>query len=87
MKIKKGFILRDLLDEHMVVAVGEAGAHFHGVIRLNDSAAWCWQELEKGITKEALIEKMCERYDNLTREQAEKDVEELLQVIDAAVEQ
>ena len=43
MKIKKGFLLRQLDGENMVVAVGEAGRSFSGVIRLNDSAAWCWK--------------------------------------------
>ena len=35
LKTKKGFLLRHLGDEAMVVAIGEASQSFNGVIRLN----------------------------------------------------
>ena len=86
MKIKKGFLLRQLDGENMVVAVGEAGRTFSGVIRLNDSAAWCWNQMKEETTKEALIEKMCAEFDGLSPEIAKADLDELLETIAMAVE-
>ena len=60
LKIKKGFILRKLGTEHMAVAIGEASRNFNGMIRLNETGAFYWKELEKGTTKEDLIAKTLE---------------------------
>ena len=48
MKIKHGFVLRRVLDEAIVVASGEASKTFHGMIKLNDSAADIWQWISEG---------------------------------------
>ena len=47
LKTKKGFLLRRLGDEFMVVAIGEASKSFNGMIRLNDTGAFYWKELER----------------------------------------
>ena len=46
-KAKKGFLLRRLGDEYMVVAIGEASRNFNGMIRMNETGAFYWKELEK----------------------------------------
>ncbi|MDD3409198.1 MAG: PqqD family protein [Eubacteriales bacterium] len=86
MKIKSGFLLRNLGDEHMVVAIGEAGLHFNGLIRLNDTGAWLWNQLKEDVSEEALVEKMCGNFENLDRKTAQTDLKEFLQTIDAAIE-
>ena len=48
LRTKKGFILRKMLNEHIVVAVGEASLGFNGMIRLNATGAFLWEMLEKG---------------------------------------
>ena len=35
LKTKKGFILRKLASEYMVVAIGEASKNFNGMIRMS----------------------------------------------------
>lgn len=40
MKIRKGFILRKVGEQNVVVAVGEASRSFNGIIRLNDSGRY-----------------------------------------------
>ena len=59
--VKKGFILRKLDTEHIVVAIGEASKEFNGMIRLNGTGAMYWKELEKGTTKEELVAKTMEQ--------------------------
>ena len=86
MKIKKGFILRKLGTEHMVVAIGEASKEFNGMIRLNNTGAMYWKELEKGTTGEALVAKTLEQYEGVDEDTARRDVEEFLDSISVALD-
>lgn len=45
MKIKDGFVLRHICDEHIVVAVGRQTLDFKGLIKLNDTGAFLWEKL------------------------------------------
>lgn len=45
MKIKNGFVLRDVGGQAVVIAVGEASKTFHGMINLNVTGKEIWQEL------------------------------------------
>lgn len=63
MKTKKGFMLRSVGGRHVVVAVGKASEEFNGLITLNDSGAFLWEELSQGISYEDLLKKMLETYD------------------------
>lgn len=40
MKIRSGFILREVLGSPMVVATGDAARNFHGMIKLNETAGF-----------------------------------------------
>ncbi len=86
LKVKKGFLLRRLGDEFMVVAIGEASKSFNGMIRLNDTGAFYWKELEKGSSEDDLTAKTLERYEGVDQETARRDVREFLQSIEVALE-
>ena len=86
LKIKAGFLLRKMMNGHVVVAVGEASESFNGMIQLNETGAFLWQHLEKGIEKSALIDWMLSRYEDLNRETAEADLQEFLQIVYFALE-
>ena len=43
MKIKEGFIIRQVGGENIVVPIGKTGKDFHGMIKLNDSGAFLWR--------------------------------------------
>ncbi len=73
MKIKDGFILREVADSFIVVAVGEAVKAFNGVINLNQTGALLWKTLEKGAEEKDLVDALLNEYD-VERELAEKDV-------------
>lgn len=85
-KTKKGFLLRKLGKEHMVVAIGEASKSFNGMIRMNDTGVWFWQQLEKGITEDELVQKMLERYEDLDEVTARSDLREYLESVSMAIE-
>ena len=78
--------MRQLGNEYMVVAVGEASKTFNGMIRLNETGAFFWENMEKGIEKAALVDKMLERFEDLDRETAEKDLDEFVEKIRFALE-
>lgn len=85
-KARKGFILRRLGQEYMVVPVGEASKGFNGMIRMNETGAFYWQEIEKGTTEDRLVEKTQERFEDLDEETARRDVREFLETIQIALE-
>ena len=63
MKIKDGFVIREVAGSFIVVAVGEAVKNFNGIINLNETGAFLWKILESGATKEELVAKLLEEYD------------------------
>lgn len=77
MKIRSGFILREVLGSPMVVATGDAARHFHGMIRLNETGGFIWRGLQDGLTEAQIAEKLAETYD-VTPEKAAADVAALL---------
>lgn len=77
MKIKNGFMLRKVGGQNVVVAVGKASLEFNGIIRLNDTGKFLWEQLKNDITEEQLITAMLDAYD-IDRETAEKDVAEFV---------
>ena len=79
MKTKKGFVLRSLGREHILVAEG-LDADADKMVSLNESAAFLWQSVEgKEFDAETMIHLLMEEY-GITREVAEKDVMPLLQI-------
>ena len=63
MKIKTGFVLRNICDSYVVVAVGTRAEDFKGMIKLNDTGAFLWQRLQQERTREELLAAMLEEYD------------------------
>ena len=80
MKIKKGFVLRKLKDQNLVVAVGEAAKSFHGMIRLNETGAFLWEELKEEKTKADLVQCLMEAYE-IDETRAKNGVEKFLMLL------
>ncbi len=72
MKIKQGFVLRRVLDEAIVIASGEASRNFHGMVKLNDSAADIWEWISEGHSENAIASKLAEKYE-LSEDKAKAD--------------
>ncbi len=86
MKAKKGFLLREMCDEHILVPVGEESEKFNGLITLNNAAVWLWEQLGEEITEDELVHRMCDRYEGLTEETARADLREFLDTVKIAVD-
>lgn len=63
MKIKEGFVLRQVADATIVVPSGKASLDFNGMITLNDTGAFLWKLLESDTTPEAMLEEMLKEYE------------------------
>ena len=83
MKIKQGFILREVSGNFIVVAVGEGTKTFNGMIQLNDTGAFLWKLLESGATEEQMIEQMVKEY-SVEKQIASEDVKEFIESLKEA---
>lgn len=64
MKLKEGFVLRQVGGAYVVVAVGLQTLDFKGMIRLNETGAFLWKQLaEAECTEESLVAAMTGEYD------------------------
>ena len=79
MKTKKGFVLRSLGKEFILVAEGLEAADANKLISMNESAAFLWNAVEgKEFDADTLINLLMEEY-GITHEVAEKDVAALVE--------
>ena len=79
MKIKKGYILRTVCGENVIVGEGLDAINFGRMLSLNETAAWLWkQAVEQGdFTAESLANALCDEYE-VTPDQALADVKETI---------
>ena len=79
MKLKKGFVLREVCGNPVVMAEGVANIDFNRLLALSESATWLWQEAQRQgeFTVASLVEALCEEYD-ITPDVANRDVTRLV---------
>lgn len=77
MKLKDGFVLREIAGEWMAIAVGTRTAEFPGVIALSETAAFVWKRLEEGDDLERIVTAVTEEFD-VDIDTARKDTEEFI---------
>ena len=78
MRIKQGFKLRSLGEEHIIIAESAARADFGKIIALNSSAACLWQELQgKDFSAQTAAQLLEERFE-VREAQALSDAKALL---------
>ena len=83
MRIKRGFVLREVCGESVIMGEGLKAIDFRKILALNESAAWLWKEAQAqgALTVESLTERLCEEYD-VTAEEARSCVTDLLEKLD-----
>ena len=79
MNIKKGFVLREVCGEHVIVGEGLGAVNFGKLLALNETAAWLWKQAQEmgEFSVESLANRLCEEYE-VTTEQAQKDIADIL---------
>ena len=79
MKIKKGFALRQVCGENVIVGEGLDAINFGRMLCLNETAAWLWQKAQESgdFTVESLSDALCDEYE-VDKAQALADVKETI---------
>ena len=80
MKIKKGFVVRAVGGENVVVPVGEMSKVFHGMINLNETGKFLWDFFTNEHTLEEGVDALCGEYE-VDRELAENDVKRVMETL------
>lgn len=83
MKIKNGFVVREIAGECVVVALGEASKIFNGIIKLNPTARIMWDMLAKGSDKDAVVDAILNDYE-VDRETVECDFDRFVEKLKGA---
>lgn len=78
MKIKDGFILKDVAGSKIVIAIGEQRFNFNGVITFNEVGAVVFNMLDGNNSVDDIVKKISEDY-NAPYEVVKTDVEKLIE--------
>lgn len=80
MKIKEGFVIRQVGGEYVVVPVGARSKEFHGMINLNATGALLWNFFSQEHTLNEGVDALCNQYE-VERTIAEKDVKAFMDIV------
>ena len=78
MKLKDGFVLREVAGSYMVAPVGKRTAEIPGVIALTETGAVLWKLLEQGATEDELVSALLDEYE-VSADQAAADVHSFIE--------
>lgn len=77
MKIKKGYLVREIAGCHIVVPVGESVIEFKGIMTLNDTGNFIWKCMSEDISYDQLLKKVLDEYE-VEESTAKADLDEFL---------
>lgn len=81
MRINKDFTIQKVGTSYVAVPVGETSKDFHGMVRLNESAALLWNKMaECDCDEDALVAALLSEYD-VTEDVARGDVRRVLALL------
>ena len=63
MKAKQGFILRNVVDEHILMPTGDMIGKFNGTVLLNDVSAFVWEKLQNPVSREDLLNAVLDEFE------------------------
>lgn len=77
MKIKEGYLIREIAGCNIVVPVGERVIEFKGIMTLNDTGSFIWRCILSDITYDQLLSEILDEYE-IDEETARADLDEFL---------
>ena len=63
MKIKTGYVIREIAGQYMAIPVGKRVNDLHGMIALNETGAFIWKLLDQEMSEEELTKAITEEYE------------------------
>ena len=83
MKIKEGFVVREIAGQSVVIALGAATKNFNGMIKLNETGRIIWDMLSEGKDKEDIVKRITDEYD-IDSKTVTGDVESFINTLQGA---
>lgn len=80
MKIKDGFVTRQIGDKIVAITVGKHTKDFDGMITLNDTGLFIWNCLKNDTDKESVANKIIMEYD-VSKEDAIKEIDKFVEIL------
>ncbi len=77
LKVKDGFVLREIGPQTVAVPVGKRTGEIHGVVSLTESGALLWSKLAEGAEKEELVSLLLAEYE-IDEKTASLDVDDFI---------
>lgn len=82
MKLKKDLVLRKIAGEYIVVPIGRL-ARISPTMQITSSTAWLWDVMkEEEFEEDTLVEAVLGHFSGVTEEQAKKDIQNFLTLLD-----
>lgn len=81
MKIREGFILKEVAGNYIVVPVGDNLVDLSSMITVNETGAFLWGILEQGADEQQLCKAVLAEYEGAPEEEVRKDISEFLDVL------
>ena len=78
MKIKEGFMLKEVAGSYIVITVGQVD--FTAMITVNETGAFLWELLQEGAELSSLCAKMTGEYD-IDEATATRDIENFIKIL------
>ncbi|MCQ2451230.1 MAG: PqqD family protein [Clostridia bacterium] len=86
MKLKFEFVINEIADQKVAVAVGEGLTQFNGFLKMNDTGASIFEKLQNDISEEDLIAAMAKENPDETVDSVSECVKEFVgKLIDAGL--
>ena len=80
MKIKEGFLMREVGGKPVVIPDGKKNKDFAGMIKLNSTGKYIWEAIDAGKTQEEIAASMVADY-GIPQEKAEQDLDKFISVM------
>ncbi len=77
MKLKYNFIIQNVGGKSIAVATDKKEDSFNGMIKLNNSGRYIFEQLQNKASKDEIIAALAEKY-NISQMQAQTDVTEFI---------
>lgn len=82
LKIKEGYLMREIAGSYIVIPVGEKRVEFNGVLTLNDTGAFLWKKIESGADSEKALSEALEEEYEVAKDVAEADAAEFIKKLE-----
>ena len=80
MKAKQGFILRNVVDEFILMPTGDNIANFNGTVLLHAVSAFVWEKLQDPMSKDDLLRAILDEFE-VDKATASADLDALLKTL------